>query len=141
MAPAWPAFNASLNAASALLITAGAAAIWRRKTRLHAACMAGAVAVSGAFLVSYVGYHLEAGAVRFAGEGWPRAVYLAVLVSHSALAVIIVPLVARTVWLAVRRRFDAHRRIARWTLPLWLYVSVTGVLVYWMLYHWQGNAA
>jgi uncharacterized membrane protein YozB (DUF420 family) len=92
--------------------------------------------LSAVFLVSYVGYHALAGATRFAGTGWARPVYLVILVTHTVLAVGIIPLVARTLFLAARARLAEHQRLARWTLPLWGYVSVTGVIVYWMLYHW-----
>ena len=97
--------------------------------------MAAACAVSLVFLVSYLLYHARVGSVRFTGTGWTRPVYFTILISHTVLAVVIVPLVLRTVLLAWRERFAAHRGLARWTLPLWLYVSVTGVAVYGMLYH------
>jgi uncharacterized membrane protein YozB (DUF420 family) len=96
--------------------------------------MIAALATSAAFLVSYLAYHFQVGSVRFTGQGLVRSVYFAVLISHTVLAVAIVPLVLVTVTRARRGQLDAHRRIARWTLPLWLYVSVTGVVVYWMLY-------
>ncbi|OGX29683.1 MAG: hypothetical protein A3B78_02430 [Omnitrophica WOR_2 bacterium RIFCSPHIGHO2_02_FULL_67_20] len=134
MSGIWPAFNASLNAASALLLTLGFVSIRRRRPREHAALMLTACAVSLAFLVSYLAYHARVGSVRFAGAGWIRPVYFAVLLSHTVLAVAVVPLVARALVLAFQKRLDAHRALARWTLPLWLYVSVTGVVVYWMLY-------
>ena len=134
MSGIWPAFNASLNAASALLLTLGFVSIRRRRPRGHAALMLTACAVSLAFLVSYLAYHARVGSVRFAGAGWIRPVYFAVLLSHTVLAVAVVPLVARALVLAFQKRLDAHRALARWTLPLWLYVSVTGVVVYWMLY-------
>jgi uncharacterized membrane protein YozB (DUF420 family) len=134
MSGAWPAFNASLNAASACLLLLGWASIKRRRTGMHTALMAGACAVSLAFLVSYLAYHARVGSVRFTGTGWVRPVYFGILLSHTVLAIAIVPLVIRTVELAGRRRLDAHRRLARWTLPLWLYVCVSGVVVYWMLY-------
>ena len=87
------------------------------------------------FLVSYLLYHARVGAVRYHGPSGLRPIYLGVLLTHTVLAVLIVPLAIRTLWLAARQRFAAHRAIARWTLPLWLYVSITGVVVYWMLYH------
>ena len=96
--------------------------------------MLAALACSGLFLLSYLVYHFNVGSVRFQGQGWIRTVYFAVLVSHTVLATAIVPLVVITVFRALRERFDRHRAVARWTLPLWLYVSVTGVAVYWMLY-------
>ena len=135
MSGAWPAFNASLNATSALLLTLGFVSIRRSRPHAHAALMLAACAVSLAFLVSYVAYHARVGSVRFAGTGWIRPVYFTVLLSHTVLAVVIVPLAARTLVLAFQKRLDAHRALARWTLPLWLYVSVTGVIVYGMLYH------
>jgi uncharacterized membrane protein YozB (DUF420 family) len=96
--------------------------------------MLAALATSALFLVSYLAYHFQVGSVRFTGQGLVRSVYFAVLISHTILAAAIVPLVVVTVIRARAGRFEAHRRIARWTLPLWLYVSVTGVVVYWMLY-------
>jgi putative membrane protein len=100
----------------------------------HRRTMLVALATSALFLTSYLAYHFQVGSVRFTGQGPLRTVYFAVLISHTILAVAIVPLVLVTVSRALSARFDAHRRIARWTLPLWLYVSVTGVVVYWMLY-------
>lgn len=129
-----PALNACLNGSSALLLSAGFLFIRRKKIALHRACMGSAFFLSSLFLVSYLTYHAVHGATRFPHAGWIRTAYLAILISHTALAVVIVPLALRTLYLALRRRFEAHRRIARWTLPLWLYVSVTGVVVYWMLY-------
>lgn len=101
----------------------------------HKTCMASALAVSTAFLISYLTYHYHVGSVRFGGQGWIRVLYFSILFSHTLLAVLILPLALVTVYRALRARFDRHVRIARWTLPLWLYVSVTGVIVYWMLYH------
>ena len=138
---AWlPTLNAILNAASALLVTAGWRCIRRGRIAAHRACMLGACAVSTLFLASYLTYHAHVGSVRFRGAGGIRALYLAILASHTVLAIAIAPLVIWTVTLAARGRFTAHRRIARWTLPLWLYVSVTGVVVYWMLYHGPWNS-
>lgn len=132
---ALPTVNAVLNATSAVLLLAGFIAIRAKRIGLHTACMGGALVVSAVFLASYLTYHLQVGSVRFTGAGWIRPVYFGILISHSVLAVLIVPLALRTVWLAMRRRFEAHTAIARWTLPAWLYVSVTGVVVYLMLYH------
>lgn len=129
-----PTLNAVLNATSAVLLLAGFACIRAKQLAAHAACMVGAFIVSLAFLISYVTYHVQVGSVRFPGTGWIRPVYFAILLTHTILAIVIVPLVIRTLWLAFRRRFLAHRAIARWTFPLWLYVSVSGVVVYWMLY-------
>ena len=129
-----PALNAILNASCAALLLAGYLGIRLGRVRWHASCMATAFVVSIAFLVSYVIYHARVGSVRFTGQGWIRPVYFAILLSHTVLAVVNVPLVVRTLYLALRGRIDAHRRLARITLPIWLYVSVTGVVVYWMLY-------
>jgi putative membrane protein len=129
-----PHLNASLNAASFVLLLLGFFFILRRNVRAHRACMVGALAVSGAFLVSYLVYHYNYGSVRFAGQGSVRYVYFFVLVTHIILAAAIVPLVAMTVARAARGEFARHRRVARWTYPLWIYVSVTGVVVYLMLY-------
>jgi uncharacterized membrane protein YozB (DUF420 family) len=135
MSGAWPAFNASLNATSAVLLALGLLSIRRGRLQTHAGFMVGACTVSVVFLVSYVCYHLEVGSVRFTGTGWIRPVYFTVLISHTILAIAIVPFVVRTLVLAGRRQFDAHKALARWTLPLWFYVSVSGVIVYGMLYH------
>ena len=97
--------------------------------------MVAAFGTSVLFLISYLTYHAQVGRVHFPGQGWIRPVYFSILISHTVLAIAIVPLVVRTVWLATRRQFAAHTALARWTAPLWLYVSITGVLVYWMLYH------
>ena len=131
---AFPPLNAALNAATALLVLAGFACIRLRQPRAHAACMAGACVVSLAFLASYLYYHAQVGSVRFPGRGVIRPVYFTILISHTLLAIVLVPLVARTVRLAVRQQLVAHKRLVRWTLPMWLYVSVTGIVVYWMLY-------
>jgi uncharacterized membrane protein YozB (DUF420 family) len=129
-----PTLNATLNATSAVLLAAGYAAIRADKLAAHLALMLGACVASTVFLVSYLVYHAQVGSVPFQGTGWIRPVYFAILISHTVLAVAIVPLVLRTLWLAGWKRFAAHRALARWTLPLWFYVSVTGVIVYWMLY-------
>lgn len=130
----WPALNATLNATSAVLLVLGYRWIKRKRVGAHTVCMLAALAVSALFLGSYLLYHARVGSVRFPGTGWIRPVYFALLSSHTILAIAIVPLIARTVFLAIRRRFAEHQRIARWTLPLWLYVSITGVIVYLMLY-------
>jgi len=132
---ALPAVNAFLNATSAVLLSVGFVQIRRRNVAAHRACMLSAFAVSALFLVSYVVYHAQAGSVPFRGQGLVRPVYFTLLLSHIVLAAVIVPLALTTIFRAWTARFDRHRRIARWTLPLWLYVSVTGVLVYVMLYH------
>ncbi len=130
-----PAVNASLNATSAVLLALGYLFIRRRRVGPHRACMLLAVLTSTLFLACYLYYHARVGSVPFRGTGWVRPVYFGVLVSHTILAAAILPLVAVTVTRAARGRFDRHVAIARWTLPIWFYVSVTGVLVYWMLYH------
>jgi uncharacterized membrane protein YozB (DUF420 family) len=129
-----PALNAALNAISAVLLAWGYVFIRRREVRRHLACMVSAFAVSTLFLVSYVTYHAVAGSRPFAGPGWVRAIYFPLLISHVVLAAAIVPLALVTLYRAVRADFARHRRLARWTLPLWLYVSITGVIVYLMLY-------
>jgi uncharacterized membrane protein YozB (DUF420 family) len=129
------ALNASLNGLSAILLTAGFYFIVNAKIRQHRACMLTAFGVSTAFLISYVIYHVRVGNVRFLGEGWIRPVYFTLLISHVFLAIVILPLAIITLSRALKEKFPAHKRIARWTLPLWLYVSVTGVIVYVMLYH------
>jgi putative membrane protein len=130
-----PSLNACLNATSAVLLTAGFVAIRRRHVGTHRACMVAAFATSTAFLVSYVTYHLHAGATRFPGTGGVRPVYFALLATHTLLAAAIPPLAVTTLVFALRGRFARHARLARWTLPAWLYVSVTGVVIYLMLYH------
>jgi putative membrane protein len=129
-----PALNATLNAISFVLLTTGWAMIRRGRRQAHKRCMIAALVMSAMFLTSYVIYHLQVGSVPFQKTGWIRTVYFLVLVPHVILAVAIVPMVFVTVSRGLSSRFDAHRKIARWTLPLWLYVSVTGVIVYLMLY-------
>lgn len=130
-----PTLNAVLNATSALFLSIGYVFIRRRRVTAHLCCMLTAFVASTLFLVSYVVYHYQAGSRPFAGQGWVRGVYFALLISHIVLAAVIVPLALTTIYRAWQGTFDRHRRIARWTLPIWLYVSVTGVIVYWMLYH------
>ena len=131
----FPAINATLNGTSAVLLLVGHGFIKRGRMAAHRAVMLTAVAVSTLFLISYVYYHAHVGSVRFQGRGWSRPVYFSILISHTILAATIVPLVIITWTRALRERFDRHRAIARWTYPLWLYVSVTGVVIYFMLYH------
>jgi uncharacterized membrane protein YozB (DUF420 family) len=131
-----PTLNAMLNATSGILLTIGYIFIRRRNIQAHRACMIAALTSSSLFLISYLYYHYHAGATRFAGTGAARLIYFTILITHTILAVVIVPFVIVTVTRALRGQFDRHRRIARWTLPMWLYVSVTGVIVYLMLYHW-----
>jgi putative membrane protein len=130
-----PAVDATLNATSAALLACGFFFIRRKNIRAHRACMLSALGTSVLFLACYLTYHYFHGVTHFPGHGFVRSFYLALLGSHTTLAILIVPLVLATLYRAWRERFDLHRRIARWTLPLWLYVSVTGVAVYWMLYH------
>ena len=132
---ALPLLNACLNATSAALLTVGYLFIRGKHVAAHRACMVSALVASILFLVSYVAYHSLAGSRPFGGRGWVRLVYFPLLTSHVVLAAVIVPLALTTVYRALGGDFARHVRIARWTLPLWLYVSVTGVLVYWMLYH------
>jgi putative membrane protein len=130
-----PALNASLNGPSAILLAAGYAAIRAGKRDVHKYFMLSAFSVSVAFLVSYVIYHIRVKQViLFQGQGWIRPVYFALLLSHTILAIVIVPLIVITLRRAWMERFDKHRIIARWTLPLWFYVCVTGVIVYLMVY-------
>ena len=131
---ALPAVNAFLNGTSAVLLSVGFVFIRRKNVPAHRACMLSAFGVSAVFLVSYLVYHAQAGSVPFQGRGWVRPVYFALLLSHIVLAAVIVPLALTTIHRAWTGRFDRHRRIARVTLPLWAYVSVTGVVIYWMLY-------
>jgi len=129
------ALNATLNGASAILLAAGYAAIRCGKRNLHKTLMVTAFVVSCAFLVSYLVYHIRIQQViHFSGQGWIRPVYFTILISHTILAVVIVPLILITLRRAYLGRFDKHRLIARWTLPLWFYVSVTGVIVYYLVY-------
>jgi uncharacterized membrane protein YozB (DUF420 family) len=129
-----PDLNAALNATSAVLVLAGFAFVRAGRIAWHRACMLMAVAASTLFLASYLVYHFEVGSVPYQGRGPLRALYFAVLVSHTVLATAVVPLVAVTLARALRGRFESHRAIARFTLPIWVYVSLTGVVVYLMLY-------
>jgi putative membrane protein len=137
----FPALNAGLNSLSTLFILAGWWLIAHERKRAHITFMVLALVTSSAFLGCYLYYHFHVGHVPFTEQGWPRTVYFPLLISHLILAVVIVPMVVLTVVPALRARFDAHRRIGRWTMPVWLYVSVTGVLVYLMLYVWFPSTA
>jgi putative membrane protein len=128
------ALNASLNGVSAILLAGGYAAIRAGKRDVHKKFMVSAFCVSVVFLVSYVIYHIRVGHVVFQGQGWIRPVYFALLLSHTVLAIVIVPLILVTLRRAWMEKYDKHRLIARWTLPLWFYVCVTGVIVYFMVY-------
>lgn len=129
-----PLLNAVLNGLSALLLSGGYVAIRRRQMALHKTCMLSACVTSALFLISYLTYHYHVGSKPFLGQGSVRLLYFAVLISHTILAAVIVPLVLTTLYRALTAQWLRHRRLARWTLPLWLYVSVTGVVIYVMLY-------
>lgn len=131
----FPAINATLNGTSAVLLLTGHSFIKRGRMAAHRTVMLIAFGTSALFLISYLYYHAHVGSVHFRGQGWARPVYFTILISHTILAVVIVPLIIITLIRALRERFDRHRAIARWTYPLWMYVSVTGVIVYFMLYH------
>lgn len=127
--------NAGLNASAAALLAAGGWAIKTGRRDLHAWLMRSAFAVSAAFLACYLWYHYNVGSVRYPESADWRGLYLGILLSHTVLAVVVLPMILRTLFLAWKERFAEHRRLARWTLPLWFYVSFTGVVVYAMLYH------
>lgn len=129
-----PTLNAALNSLSAVFLFAGYLFIRVKNRDAHRACMLLAFACSMLFLISYLVYHFQVGSVGFKGQGWIRPVYFTILISHTILAAAVVPLALIALVRALRERFDAHRRIARWTFPIWLYVSVTGVVIYLMLY-------
>jgi len=138
-----PAVNATLNGVAAVLLLAGYSSIRAGRRELHRKLMLSAFVVSAAFLCCYLYYHFAVAAgkpTRFNGTGWSRGAYLALLLSHTVLAAVNLPMVLRTLWLAHKGRLDAHRRLARWTFPIWLYVSVTGVAVYVVLYHFNPPA-
>ncbi|MGH9257158.1 MAG: DUF420 domain-containing protein [Vicinamibacterales bacterium] len=129
-----PALNAILNGTAATFLTVGYIQIRRGRTELHKRCMLAALVTSALFLISYVVYHLNAGSRPFPGTGMARVAYFAILVTHVVLAAVILPLALMTAARGLRAQYDRHVRIARWTLPLWIYVSVTGVVIYLMLY-------
>jgi uncharacterized membrane protein YozB (DUF420 family) len=128
--------NAGLNATAAVLIATGFYFIKQKNIQAHKACMVAAMVVSALFLTSYLIYHYNVGSVRFTKQGWIRSVYFPLLLTHTVLAAVVLPMVLRTGFLAFRGRFGKHVKIARWTFPVWMYVSVTGVIVYIMLYRW-----
>lgn len=130
----FPVLDAGLNGTSAVLLLIGRGLIKRGRMAAHRAVMITALVSSSLFLSSYLYYHWHVGSVHFQGQGWTRPVYFSILISHTILAAVIVPLIIITLTRALRERFDRHRVIARWTYPLWLYVSVTGVVIYVMLY-------
>ena len=129
-----PADNASLNALATVLLATGWVLISQGKVEQHRRCMLAAFVTSALFLTSYLVYHFNVGSIAFTGQGPIRILYFTILISHIILAIAILPMALITLTRALRNQFDAHRRIARWTLPLWLYVSITGVIVYAMLY-------
>jgi putative membrane protein len=129
-----PAINAGLNSLSALFLSFGYYFIRRRNRAAHRNCMVAAFVTSTLFLTSYVFYHLNAGRTVFLEPPWFRPIYLTLLFTHTILAVIIVPLILTTLYLAARKRFEMHKKVARWTWPSWMYVSVTGVIIYLLLY-------
>ncbi|HMK38923.1 MAG TPA: DUF420 domain-containing protein [Bacteroidota bacterium] len=135
-----PLLNAVLNGSSALCLVAGYYFVRRRRIRNHRSCMIAAFVCSSLFLASYIVYHANVGSVRFTGEGSFRVVYFTVLISHTILAAAVPPLAIITLKRGLMARFDSHRKIARWTLPVWLYVSVTGVAIYMMLYRFFPSA-
>ncbi len=130
-----PHINAVLNGATIVFLAAGLAYIRTGRRAEHRACMIGALSVSVAFLVVYLIYHFNAGLAKFGGEGMVRPIYFAILITHIAIAVAIVPLVPITVYRALKGRFERHKRIARWTWPLWMFVAVSGLVVYVMAIH------
>lgn len=127
--------NAGLNATAAVLIGTGFYFIRHKNIRAHKVCMVSAVVVSSLFLISYLFYHYHVGSVRFTKQGWIRDVYFPLLLTHTILAAVVVPMILRSLFLAAKGRFANHVRIAKWTFPVWMYVSVTGVVVYLLLYH------
>jgi uncharacterized membrane protein YozB (DUF420 family) len=132
----FPALNATLNGTSGVLLLTGRILIARGRIAAHRTCMIAAMIASALFLACYLFFHFEVGNIRFLGRGWARPVYFAILISHVTLAIVIVPLAIITLSRGLKARYDKHRAIARWTWPLWMYVSVTGVIVYFMLYQW-----
>ncbi len=128
-----PAVNATLNATSATLLVLGFVAIRRGRREVHKRLMVSAFAASAVFLVGYVLYHYAHGDTQYQGEGAIRIVYFTILISHVLLSIVMLPMILTTFYLAAKERFSSHRKLARWTLPIWLYVSVTGVLIYFML--------
>ncbi|HWP67135.1 MAG TPA: DUF420 domain-containing protein [Candidatus Limnocylindria bacterium] len=131
-----PSVNAALNATSAVLLVTGYALVRRGRVEAHRACMLTAFGLSSLFLIGYLVHHARVGSVPFAGTGVVRTVYFALLVPHIVLSAVVLPLALATIWHGWYANVETHRRLARWTLPLWLYVSSSGVAVYWLLYRW-----
>ena len=134
LVPYLPTLNAILNATAAVFLASGYVQIRRGRTETHKRCMLAALTTSALFLISYVIYHSYAGSRPFPGVGYMRAIYFTILITHVVLAAAILPLALTTATRGLRAQYDRHVRIARWTLPLWMYVSITGVVIYWMLY-------
>ena len=132
----FPALNASLNGTSAVLLLTGRVLIAQGRIAAHRVCMIAAVIASTLFLACYLYFHSKVGEIQFLGQGWVRPIYYAILASHVILAIVIVPLAVITLRRGLQARYDKHRVIANWTWPLWMYVSITGVIVYFMLYQW-----
>jgi uncharacterized membrane protein YozB (DUF420 family) len=132
----FPALNATLNGTSAVLLLTGRVLIAKGRIAAHRVCMIAAVVASFLFLCCYLYFHAKVGNIRFLGQGWSRLVYFSILISHTTLAIVIVPLAVITLTRGLKARYAKHRSIARWTWPLWMYVSITGVIVYFMLYQW-----
>jgi len=130
----FPPIDATLNGATAILLIIGHTFIKRGAMNKHRAMMITAFCTSIIFLGCYLYYHFHVGSVRFRGEGWSRPLYFSILISHTVLAAVVVPMILTTLTFALTKKFDRHRRLARWTYPVWMYVSVTGVIVYLMLY-------
>jgi len=138
--PFLPPLQAGLNILAALLLTSGYFFIRKQNRLAHRRCMVSALFVSSLFTVSYLYYHSQVGNVAFAGEGLIRPVYFTLLTSHIFLAALIIPMVLTTVWRIFQKQTERHRRLARWTLPVWLYVSVTGIMIYVMAFHLYPSA-
>lgn len=136
-----PTVNALLNATSAILLLMGRRFIGKGEKEKHRMCMLGAFGVSALFLISYLTYHYQHGSQPFQGVGWVRPVYFSILLSHTVLATALAPLVLITLRKAFKKEFEGHKRLARWTYPIWVYVSITGVIIYLMLYHLFTSAA
>ncbi len=137
---ALPTINAILNGTSAVLLTVGHHFIKRNKMKAHKRCMISAFGTSTLFLISYLTYHYFHGTTSFIGQGWIRPIYFTILISHTGLAISVLPLALITLFRGLKGKFDRHVKIARWTFPIWLYVSITGVIVYLMLYHLYPSA-
>ena len=133
-----PAINAALNGTCAILLVLGRIAIARREMDRHRSLMIAAFTTSTVFLISYLIRYATSGSHEYPGDGFDRILYLVILSSHMLLAIVLVPLVLRALQLALRGDFDKHMRVVRWGWPIWMYVSVTGVIVYFMLYHYAG---